>query len=71
MSGRIAIIVLGPSAAERHIARERIFDVLKANSLPGDLSFVSIDGGIMREASKWWKHAKDLRMKEKHGKGFQ
>jgi len=72
VSGRIAIIVLGPSAAGKtHQTQVNLCEVLKANSLPGDLSFVSIDGGIMRNASKWWKHAKDLRLKEKRPvKGF-
>eukprot|EP00939_MAST-03C_sp_MAST-3C-sp1_P003491 g3491.t1 len=72
VSGKIAIFVLGPSAAGKtHRTKANLSQVLQANALPGDLSFVSIDGGIMRDSSELWKYAKDLRMKEKTPiKGF-
>lgn len=72
VSGRIAIIVLGPSAAGKtHRTKANLGEVLRANSLPGDLSFVSIDGGIMRDTSKWWSRANALRAKDPRPiKGF-
>lgn len=72
VSGRIAIIVLGPSAAGKtHRTKANLGEVLRANSLPGDLSFVSIDGGIMRSTNKWWSFANALRAKDPRPiKGF-
>jgi len=72
VSGRIAIFVLGPSAAGKtHRTKANLSQVLQANNLPGDLSFVSIDGGLMRDTSEWWEYAKGLRLREKTTiKGF-
>jgi len=52
---RVAIFVLGPSAAGKtYSTRVNLAEVLAANHLPM-VPFVSIDGGIMREKSKAWE----------------
>lgn len=60
---RIAVFVLGPSAAGKtfltfaHLSR-----VLNANELLSKDTphFVSVDGGLMRDTSSMWKYAKSL-----------
>ena len=66
--GRIAVFVLGPSAAGKtYLTRKNLAQVLQKNHLLGhsgkdspSQAFVSIDGGLIRDVSKMWKYMSAL-----------
>ena len=61
LSGKHAIFVLGPSAAGKSfLTRSNLRRVLSENAYDPQLAFVSIDGGIMRDASVFWNEMKRL-----------
>jgi hypothetical protein len=66
LSGKHAIFVLGPSAAGKSfLTRSNLRRVLSENAYDPQLAFVSIDGGIMRDASVFWNEMKRLPMQGK------
>merc|ERR1740130_2548152 len=66
LSGKHAIFVLGPSAAGKtFLTKENLRRVLTENAFDPRLSFVSIDGGIMREMSTNWEEMKRLPMQRR------
>ncbi len=65
---KIAIFVLGPSASGKtHMTRQNLTKILKANGLSNDSSFISIDGGIMRDCSQNWRQMKRRHTREYKG----
>ena len=63
LQGRIAVFVLGPSAAGKtYLTRRNLSQVLRTNHLfetstkdEPPQAFVSIDGGLIRDVSKMWR----------------
>lgn len=62
MFSKYAIFVLGPSAAGKtYMTRTTLLrQVLEMNKWPHDLTFSTIDGGLMREVSQLWLEMRDL-----------
>lgn len=64
---KIAIFVLGPSASGKtHMTRQNLTKILEANGLSKETTFISIDGGIMRDCSRNWG-----RMKRRHTREYK
>jgi len=65
---KIAIFVLGPSASGKtHMTRQNLTKILKVNGLSHESSFISIDGGIMRDCSENWRQMKRRHTREYKG----
>eukprot|EP00939_MAST-03C_sp_MAST-3C-sp1_P000800 g800.t1 len=78
LCGRIAVFVLGPSAAGKtFLTKANLSNVLRDNHLLQDpqkgklpQGFVSIDGGLVRDVSKMWQFMSSVPHEHKDIEGF-